>query len=36
MITEEEVAAAVEYLASPRTRNVTGQAITIDGGWTSG
>jgi 3-hydroxybutyrate dehydrogenase len=35
-ITEEEVAGAVEYLAGPLARNVTGQTITIDGGWTSG
>jgi 3-hydroxybutyrate dehydrogenase len=34
-ITFEEVAAAVEYLISPLARNVTGQTITIDGGWTS-
>jgi len=34
-ITFEEIAAAVEYLASPQARNVTGQAITIDGGWTA-
>ena len=34
-ITVEEVAAAVEYLISPLARNVTGQTITIDGGWTS-
>jgi 3-hydroxybutyrate dehydrogenase len=33
-ITVEEVAAAVEYLMSPLARNVTGQTITIDGGWT--
>ena len=32
-ITCEEVAAAVEYLASPLARNVTGQALSIDGGW---
>ncbi len=31
----EEVAAAIEYLISPLARNVTGQAIAIDGGWTS-
>jgi 3-hydroxybutyrate dehydrogenase len=34
-ITVEEVAAAVEYLMSPGARNVTGQTITIDGGWTA-
>jgi 3-hydroxybutyrate dehydrogenase len=34
-ITCEEVAAAVEYLMSPLARNVTGQTITIDGGWTA-
>ena len=34
-ITFEEVAAAVEYLMSPLARNVTGQTITIDGGWTA-
>ena len=34
-ITCEEVAAAVEYLISPLARNVTGQSITIDGGWTA-
>ncbi|EEF58128.1 3-hydroxybutyrate dehydrogenase [Pedosphaera parvula] len=34
-ITCEEVAAAVEYLMSPLARNVTGQSITIDGGWTA-
>jgi len=31
----EEVAAAIEYLISPLARNVTGQAIAIDGGWTA-
>lgn len=31
----EEVAAAVEYLISPLAGNVTGQSITIDGGWTA-
>lgn len=31
----EEVAAAVEYLISPLAWNVTGQTITIDGGWTA-
>ncbi|WP_437230100.1 3-hydroxybutyrate dehydrogenase [Planctomicrobium sp. SH661] len=34
-ITVEEVAGAVEYLMSPLARNVTGQTITIDGGWTA-
>jgi 3-hydroxybutyrate dehydrogenase len=34
-ITVEEVAAAVEYLVSPLARNVTGQTLTIDGGWTA-
>jgi 3-hydroxybutyrate dehydrogenase len=34
-ITAEEVAAAAEYLMSPLARNVTGQTITIDGGWTA-
>ncbi len=31
----EEVAAAISYLISPLARNVTGQTITIDGGWTA-
>lgn len=34
-ITFEEIAAAIEYLISPHARNVTGQTITIDGGWTA-
>jgi len=34
-ITFEEVAAAIAYLMSPLARNVTGQTITIDGGWTA-
>ena len=34
-ITVEEIAGAVEYLVSPLARNVTGQTITIDGGWTA-
>jgi 3-hydroxybutyrate dehydrogenase len=34
-ITIEEIAAATEYLISPLARNVTGQTITIDGGWTA-
>ena len=35
LITFEEVAAAIDYLVSPLARNVTGQTITIDGGWTA-
>lgn len=34
-ISGEEVAAAIDYLISPLARNVTGQTITIDGGWTA-
>jgi 3-hydroxybutyrate dehydrogenase len=34
-ISVEEIAAAVEYLIGPMARNVTGQTITIDGGWTA-
>jgi 3-hydroxybutyrate dehydrogenase len=34
-ITCEEVAGAVGYLIGPLARNVTGQAIAIDGGWTA-
>lgn len=34
-ITVEEVAGAIDYLIGPLARNVTGQTITIDGGWTA-
>ena len=34
-VTVEEISAAVEYLLQPLARNVTGQTITIDGGWTA-
>lgn len=34
-ITYEEITAAIEYLINPLARNVTGQTITIDGGWTA-
>ena len=34
-ISVEEVGAAIEYLVSREARNVTGQVITIDGGWTA-
>lgn len=33
-ITVEEVAAAVRFLISHGARNITGQSIVIDGGWT--
>src|SRR5262249_3429960 len=34
-ITAEEVAAVIEFLASHAARNITGQTIVIDGGWTA-
>ena len=34
-ITAEEVAATIEFLASHGARNITGQTIVIDGGWTA-
>jgi len=34
-ITPAEVAGAIEFLMSPAARNVSGQTITIDGGWTA-
>jgi 3-hydroxybutyrate dehydrogenase len=34
-ITVEEIAAAVLFLMSPLARNITGQTLTIDGGWTA-
>jgi 3-hydroxybutyrate dehydrogenase len=34
-ITIEEVGAAVEFLISHQARNITGQTIVIDGGWTA-
>src|SRR5579884_2578455 len=34
-ITTEEVAAAVEFLAGHEARNITGQTLVIDGGWTA-
>jgi 3-hydroxybutyrate dehydrogenase len=34
-VTAEEVAAAIEFLAGPGGRNVTGQSLVLDGGWTA-
>ncbi len=34
-VTVEEIAATVEFLMSDMARNITGQAIAIDGGWTA-
>ena len=34
-ITAEEVAGTIEFLLSPAARNITGQTIAIDGGWTA-
>jgi 3-hydroxybutyrate dehydrogenase len=31
----DELAAAVEFLLADSARNITGQCITIDGGWTA-
>lgn len=30
----EELAETVRYLSSPATKNMTGQALVLDGGWT--
>jgi 3-hydroxybutyrate dehydrogenase len=34
-ITVEEIAGTIEFLMSSAARNITGQAIAIDGGWTA-
>lgn len=33
-ITTDEVAGTIEFLLSPAARNLTGQCLTLDGGWT--
>jgi NAD(P)-dependent dehydrogenase (short-subunit alcohol dehydrogenase family) len=35
LVTAEEVAQAIVYLAGPAARMITGSALTIDGGWTA-
>jgi 3-hydroxybutyrate dehydrogenase len=34
-VTLEELGGIIEFLASDVARNVTGQSITVDGGWTA-
>lgn len=34
-VTIEEIAGTIEFLMSPAARNITGQTIVIDGGWTA-
>jgi 3-hydroxybutyrate dehydrogenase len=34
-ITVAEVAGTIEFLMAPAARNITGQAIALDGGWTA-
>jgi 3-hydroxybutyrate dehydrogenase len=31
----DELAGTVDFLLSPAARNITGQCITLDGGWTA-
>ena len=33
LVTQEEIAATAVFLASEHARNVTGQAVNVDGGW---
>jgi 3-hydroxybutyrate dehydrogenase len=33
-ITTDEVAGTIEFLLGPAARNITGQCLTLDGGWT--
>jgi NAD(P)-dependent dehydrogenase (short-subunit alcohol dehydrogenase family) len=35
LVTPEEVAAAIVYLASPAAAMVSGESLRIDGGWTA-
>jgi 2-deoxy-D-gluconate 3-dehydrogenase len=35
LVTPEEVAAAIVFLATPAARMITGSAMTVDGGWTA-
>ncbi|MBM3999175.1 MAG: SDR family oxidoreductase [Planctomycetes bacterium] len=34
-VTTEEVAGTIDFLCSPASRNITGQTVVIDGGWTA-
>jgi 3-hydroxybutyrate dehydrogenase len=34
-ISFEELAGITAFLASPSARNITGQTIVVDGGWTA-
>jgi 3-hydroxybutyrate dehydrogenase len=34
-ITPEELIGSVEFLLSPAARNITGQCLALDGGWTA-
>jgi 3-hydroxybutyrate dehydrogenase len=34
-ITLEELIGSVEFLLSPAARNITGQCLVLDGGWTA-
>ena len=34
-ISIDEIAGTIEFLASDSARNITGQSIVLDGGWTA-